>query len=256
MAIANIGRFVWHEHMTNDVKAAIAFYGEVVGWKTQPFGKGSDYTMWVGSQGPLGGVMTLPEKAKQMGAPPHWIGNVVVEDVKATAALVTKLGGKIVHGPETVPEVGSFVVLADPHGAVINAFQPSGPMSPHDASKEGEFCWNELITSDREAALKFYSQVFGWKSIDKMDMGPMGTYELYGVDGTTLGGMMNLPKGMTMPPSWLYYTETSNLDAAVARATKLGAKVMSTMDVPQGRIAQLMDPQGAAFALHQLTAKK
>ena len=60
-----------------------------------------------------------------------------------------------------------------------------------------------------------------------------------------------------MPPVWIHYAETSDLDAAIARATKQGAKVMNgPMEVPSGgRIAQLTDPQGAAFALHQ-SAKK
>jgi hypothetical protein len=60
MAHAN-GHFVSHDLLTKDPKAAIAFYSEVVGWKTQPFTEGgkSDYAMWVGSQGPLGGVMKL-----------------------------------------------------------------------------------------------------------------------------------------------------------------------------------------------------
>jgi hypothetical protein len=39
----------------------------VVGWKTQPFEESEDYVMWVGGQGPLGGVMTLPDEAAQMG---------------------------------------------------------------------------------------------------------------------------------------------------------------------------------------------
>ena len=57
-----------------------------------------------------------------------------------------------------------------------------------------------------------------------------------------------------MPPMWLYYVDTKNLDAAIARATKRGARVMNgPMEEPGGaRIAQLVDPQGAAFALHQL----
>ena len=54
----NAGRFVWHELMAKDPKAAMAFYGEVTGWKTEPFGDGG-YTMWVGVQGPLGGVMRI-----------------------------------------------------------------------------------------------------------------------------------------------------------------------------------------------------
>lgn len=59
--------------MTSDAPAAIAFYGDVVGWKSQSFAEGGgDDTLWVGGQGPLGGVMKLPEQASKMGAPPHW----------------------------------------------------------------------------------------------------------------------------------------------------------------------------------------
>jgi predicted enzyme related to lactoylglutathione lyase len=257
MANANNGQFVWHEHLTKDPKAAIAFYTEVVGWKTQPFAEGGDYVMWVGSQGPLGGVMKLPEQAAKMGAPPHWIGNVQVEDVDATAALTKKLGGKVYKEPEDIPTVGRFAVIADPQGAVIAVFKPNAAMTLHDSTKEGEFCWNELITSDSAAAFKFYSELFGWKSIQEMDMGPMGTYRVYGIGDKQIGGMMTTPKGAPMPPMWLHYTETSDLDAAIGRATKRGAKIMNgPMDVPGGgRIAQMMDPQGAAFALHQAAKK-
>src|SRR6185436_20564979 len=92
---ANNGRFVWYEHLTNDPKAAIAFYKDVVGWKTQPFGEGNDYMMWVSEQGPMGGVMKLPDEAKKMGAPPHWMAHVEVANVDASAAQVKKLGGKV-----------------------------------------------------------------------------------------------------------------------------------------------------------------
>src|SRR6188472_3800890 len=74
MSNSNRGRFVWHEYLAKDPKAAIAFYTETLGWKTQPFGDGG-YTMWVSAQGPLGGVFPLPEAAAQMGAPPHWMAH-------------------------------------------------------------------------------------------------------------------------------------------------------------------------------------
>src|SRR5262245_39707420 len=92
------GRFVWYELMTTDTKGAIAFYTEVIGWKTQTFEGAAakePYTMWVGSQGPMGGVVTLPEQAKQMGAPPHWMAHVDVDDVDATMTTVKSLGGAV-----------------------------------------------------------------------------------------------------------------------------------------------------------------
>ncbi len=255
MATSRKGLFVWYEHLTRDVKGAIAFYSEVVGWSTQPFN--DRYIMWVGSQGPLGGVMELPEDTVKTGAPPHWMAHVQVDDVDATAALTKKLGGRICKEPTDIPGVGRFAVIADPQGVPISMFRPSQAMTLHDPARDGEFCWNELLTSDSEGAFRFHSQLFGWEVLEDMDMGPQGAYRIYGLDGTRLGGMMTIPKGAAMPPSWFYYLSTSDLDAAIGRATRKGGRVMNgPMEVPGGgRIAQLIDAQGAAFALHQAPRK-
>lgn len=245
------GNWVWHDHLTKDVDAAIAFYGDVAGWKTERFGD-SHYTMWVGGQGPMGGVMKLPDEVEKMGIPPHWIGNVQVADVDATVARARELGGKVHKEPEEIPTVGRFAIVADPQGAAVSVFQPQGAMDLHDVQKPGEVCWNELMTSDSAAAFDFYSKLFGWKLINEMDMGPMGKYRIFGVGDKQEGGMMTTPPGSPMPPAWLFYIETADLDAAVERAKAKGARVLNgPMDVPGGRAAQLMDAQGAAFGLHQ-----
>jgi predicted enzyme related to lactoylglutathione lyase len=238
--------------MTRDVPAAIAFYSEVLGWKTQPFDKTGNYTMWVASQGPLGGVMKLPDG--EAGTPPNWMAHVQVADADATVKAVQRLGGRICQEPTDIPEVGRFSVIADPQGAVLSVFQPrSADMALHDLAKDGEFCWNELVTSDSAAAFRFHSELFGWKILEEMDMGPMGKYRVFGLGEVRIGGMMNLPPGAPMPPAWLYYVSTSDLDGTIARATRKGGKVLNgPVDIPGGgRIAQLLDAQGAAFALHK-----
>jgi hypothetical protein len=252
--MANEGRFVWHEHLTTDTPRSIAFYGEVVGWKTQPFGDDGSYTMWVSEQGPLGGVMALPPEARQMGAPPSWIGHVQVADVDATAARAVELGGKLHQPPTDVPTVGRFAVIGDPQGATISVFEPAGDMPLHDLGKDGEIGWNELVTSDDAAALAFYGELLGWKVQSTMDMGPLGTYSLFGVGETMLGGVMKTPPDAPMPPTWIFYANTSDLDAAAARVKSHGGQVVNgPMEVPGGRVVQIMDPVGAAFALHQQT---
>ena len=251
----NTGRFVWYELLTSDPKAAIAFYTHVVGWKTQAWETG-DYTMWAASQGPLGGVTRLPDEAKQMGAPPYWQANVQVDNVDETVAKVKQLGGKVLVA-EDVPTVGRFAVIADPQGAVIAVFTPSQDMAPHDVTKEGEFSWHELYTTNHEAAFEFYHSIVGWERLDEFDMGAMGKYLLWGRGGKQLGGMMTMPPSMKtpdgrpVPPSWMYYVTIADLDAALERAKGKGARVLNgPMEVPGGgRIVQLMDPQGAAFAL-------
>jgi predicted enzyme related to lactoylglutathione lyase len=264
MSNANDSRIVWYELLTTDPKAAISFYSEVVGWKTQPFE--DDYVMWVGSQGPLGGVMLLPEPAKKMGAPPHWTSHVQVADVEASIAKVRSLDGRVYLEPTDIPKVGRFAVVADPQGASINVFKPLPPekpeqeMKPHDSTKPGEFCWAELITTDHEAAFRFYSALFGWQRISDFDMGAMGKYLIYGVGGKQFGGMFSKSKQMSPAPpnAFLYYIQVADLDAATERAKAKSARVLNgPMEVPGGaRIVQLLDPQGAAFALHEEPKQK
>jgi predicted enzyme related to lactoylglutathione lyase len=251
------GRFVWYELMTTDTKNAIAFYTEVVGWKTELFKESEPgkepYNMWVASQGPLGGVMTLPDEVKKMGVPPHWMAHVEVDDVDATVAKVKKLGGKVLAPPMDIPTVGRFSVIADPQGASLSVFKPLQSMTAHDTTKPGEASWHELYANDHQKVLEFYYDLFGWKKLSEMDMGPPGKYTIFGQGEKQYGGAMNITAEMKMPPSWAYYFNVDDLDAALERAKKRDAKVMfGPMEVPGGtRVAMLTDPQGAVFALHE-----
>lgn len=267
MTTTNTGRFVWYELMTTDPSAAIAFYTHVIGWTTHTWGERSEpYTMWVGSQGPLGGTMKLPEEAHKAGAPPHWMANVEVADVDATAAKARGLGARVHVEPMDIPKLGRIAVIADPQGAALAMFKsneakpdeakPDEAMPLHTA-KAGEFGWSELLTTDHEAAFRFYSELFGWQKVNELDMGPMGKYLLFGHGERPFGGMLTKLKDMSMPPAWLYYVEVDDLDAAIERAKAKGGRVANgPMEDPGGdRIAQLFDPQGAAFGLFERTVK-
>jgi hypothetical protein len=83
-----------------------------------------------------------------------------------------------------------------------------------------------------------------------MDMGETGTYQMYGRNGETLGGMFNAPQAKV--PYWLIYVMVDDADSAAKRVTDHGGKVLNgPIEVPGGgRIAQCMDPQGAMFAVH------
>src|SRR5262249_21167573 len=137
MAQATPGHFIWYDLLTKDPKAAIDFYASVVGWTTQPIEHG--YTMFLGSQGPVGGTVELTEAMRKMGAPPHWTSNVCVADVDATVAEVRKLGGRVLMEPSEFPKVGRLAGIADPQGAAIHLFKPNDPMTLHDTTQPGEF---------------------------------------------------------------------------------------------------------------------
>ncbi len=248
------GRFLWHELLTTDTRAATAFYTKVVGWTTQAWERDPSYTMWMAKTGPMGGVMTLPADAKMMGAPPNWLTYIGTPDVDATVRDATRLGGRLLTGPMEIPTVGRFAVLADPQGAVFAAFTPAqAPSGEGGPPKPGDFSWHELVTTDHMAAFRFYRELFGWEKTQAMDMGPeMGTYQMYGWQGVRLGGMYNKPKEMPAPPHWLPYAMVPDAKKAAAAAKASGGTVVNgPMEVPGGDwITQIIDPQGAAFAVH------
>ncbi|MBQ91465.1 MAG: hypothetical protein CL441_08695 [Acidimicrobiaceae bacterium] len=123
----------------------------------------------------------------------------------------------------------------------------------------GRFVWHELNTSDPDAAKRFYSAIFGWVKGEAMNMGPMGTYQMYGREGQAPeGGMMTTPPGHPGPPaSWLHYVRVPDVAAALEQVKALGGQVLNgPQEVPGGdQVAQCLDPQGAAFAIHAKKAE-
>jgi predicted enzyme related to lactoylglutathione lyase len=247
------GRFIWHELLTGDPAAAERFYKDVVGWTAQPFGGGTPgYTLFLGNDAPAAGMMQLTDDMARMGAQPSWTGYIEVDDTDATVEQATKLGGSVIVPPRTVDGVGRFAILTDPQGVVFAIIRSDTAPGPETDPKPFEFSWHELVTTDWKAANEFYSALFGWKKQSEMDMGPMGTYYMFGRDRFTYGGMMNKPADMPAP-HWLHYVQVpDSADAAADRATRSGGQVVNgPMEVPGGdRIAAIVDPQGAMIAVH------
>jgi uncharacterized protein len=256
MAVATstlLGRPLWYELMTSDMKAAESFYGTVVGWKTKPFdGAGQPYTMFNRSgDNNIAGVMTKPDEVK---APPFWAMYIGVPDLEEAAAHITRLGGSAHTEVIEVPSVGRMQMMMDPQGAAFYIYEPADDQQPPEAAAEvGEASWRELMTTDMPAAMKFYQQVFGWQPSQAMDMGPMGTYQMFKRPHGDIGGMMNKPPEMAnVPPNWQIYFRVPDVHAAAERIKANGGQILNgPMEVPDGDwIVNAVDPQGAAFGLH------
>jgi uncharacterized protein len=119
----------------------------------------------------------------------------------------------------------------------------------------GTFCWMELGTTDASQARDFYAKLFGWEVV-AAPMGPDFTYYTFRVGGKDVAAMYQLMPDqlkMGVPPHWLSYVAVTDADAAAARATALGGKVvMGPHDAAEhGRLAIITDPQGAVFAVWQ-----
>lgn len=116
------------------------------------------------------------------------------------------------------------------------------------------FCWDELSTTDVDAAKRFYGRLFDWTTND-VAMGP-APYTFAKIRDVAAAGLMKLPPEAAagkVPPHWLSYVYVKDTDALAAKVTTLGGRVLAgPMDYgDMGRGAVIADPTGAAFALWQ-----
>jgi predicted enzyme related to lactoylglutathione lyase len=253
------GRFVWQELMTEDTASAGTFYSKVVGWHAQPSAVDQSYTQFGIGSAFYAGMMKVPDEARAAGAKPQWLPYIGAADVEATVAAAERLGGTVKRAAHDIPTIGRFAILADPQGAAFAVFKPASEgAAPPATPPRGSFAWMELATSNYEAAFDFYSKLFGWQALHRMDMGPQGVYLIFGADGVQRGGIYKLNQERSSRPYWLPYAEVASADAAATAATAAGGKVVvGPLEVPGGgRIVQVTDPSGALFAVHSAAPAK
>jgi uncharacterized protein len=245
------GQILWYELMTTDMKAAEAFYSKVVGWTVAPFeGSPQAYDMFMRTaEAPAAGVMNIPDG---MQFPPYWGMYVGVDRLEDAVAQIERLGGKTLGPLIDIPTIGRMQMMMDPQSAAFAIYESSSPQPAEAEPQVGQASWHELMTTDAEAAMQFYSELFGWKPTETMDMGPMGKYHMFGRT-FPLGGMMNKPAELAhVPPNWGIYFRVDEINAATDRVKSNGGQVLNgPTEVPGGDfIVNCMDPQGAAFSLH------
>lgn len=247
-----LGRVLWYELLTTDVKAAEKFYTAVAGWTISPFeGSQEPYGMWTRADGvSVGGLMKIPEA---MSLPPHWRMFVGVPGLENAVSQVESLGGSSLSPVIEVPSVGRMRSMSDPQGSAFSLFEPASPPQQPEAEPQlGDVSWHELFATDAAAAMAFYAQLFGWQPTETMDMGPMGKYYMFGRT-FPLGGMMNKPAEMAnVPNHWSFYFRVPDVHSGAELVESGGGTVINgPMEVPGGDwIVNCMDPQGATFSLH------
>lgn len=248
-----LGRPIWYELMTTDTAAAERFYCDVIGWTAAPF-DASPMPYTVFSRSGNAGVAGMMRRPDDMPMPPFWAMYVAVPTFDDAAAHITRLGGRGLSPVIDIPEVGRMQMMADPQGAAFYIMQPaSSNETPEGDPQPGEGSWHELMTTDADAAMRFYEEVFGWMPSEAMDMGEMGKYQMFNRPHGMIGGMMNKPKELAhVPPHWAIYFMVPDIDSAAERITRGGGQILNgPMEVPGGDwIVNAMDPQGAAFSLH------
>jgi predicted enzyme related to lactoylglutathione lyase len=244
------GTPIWYELITIDPDVAQKFYADVVGWSIADSGMAGsdDYRILTAPDGlGVGGLTMLPEGAPMK---PGWYAYIGVQDVDGTAEEIKRLGGSVDMGPQDIPGVGRFAMVADPQGMrfyIMRGDSPEG--SKAFGMAPGHCGWNELVTSDHEAALVFYGTLFDWENKESMSMGEMGDYCFVDHAGQRLGAVMTAGAGW--PTRWSYYFTVPSIEAAAERVKAGGGTIhQGPHEVPGGAWIILgADPQGLAFAL-------
>jgi len=244
----------WVELSSPDTDASAAFYRELMGWEVTapgPVEETGGYRMFQHDGRSVAGLMGHMQENQ----PTAWSTYISVADADETAAKVKAAGGSTIVEPMDVMDIGRMAFFADPTGAVFGVWQPRTFTGAELVNEPGSLAWNEVLTRDAEAGRAFYTAVFGWTAGRPSFEGAPQSYTVWELDGRQVGGMMQMSDEWfppEIPPHWGVVFAVADCDATVAKARELGSTVTNgPMDMPIGRFAGLIDPQGASFTVMQ-----
>jgi predicted enzyme related to lactoylglutathione lyase len=126
-------------------------------------------------------------------------------------------------------------------------------MPERDGYLPGVPCWVDTSQPDPEAAVDFYSGLFGWEFEDVMPPDSPGRYFIARVHGGDVAAVGSQPEGAPPRAVWNTYVWVESADEAAAKVRQAGGRVLTEpFDVMgAGRMAVCMDPEGAAFCVWQ-----
>ncbi|MBB1254761.1 VOC family protein [Streptomyces alkaliterrae] len=250
------GEPCWVDATFPDLEGAKRFYSEVVGWT---FGESAPeyggYTQAYADGRAVAAV--APPMPGQPEEPPAWCLYLATSDVEATAARARELGGTLLMEPMRVGDFGSMSLVREPSGAVFGLWQSGVHTGFERVGEEGAYCWGELLTAEPDKADAFLPSLFGY-GVKKMRTPDMD-YRMWELapDRPVMGRMRTGDPGgppAGTPPRVQVYFAVGDCDTSVDAARRLGATVeLDPTDTPFGRIAALVDPQGAAFSVVDLS---
>lgn len=114
----------------------------------------------------------------------------------------------------------------------------------------GAPCWMDLVTSDVDTSIAFYTELFGWTC---REASGIEGYRYFLLDDRAVGGVMTNEAEWEMPDAWSVFLRTDDV-AAVAAATPAagGAVLMEPCEVaPNGSFTIVRDAGGAVVSAWQ-----
>ncbi|HVO51802.1 MAG TPA: VOC family protein [Thermoanaerobaculia bacterium] len=253
------GKFVWFDLLTNDAKAAEAYYGGLFGWTFEVLKDHEPPYKIIRDKGqPIGGVVDMTTRKEQL-PESTWLGYVSVPDVDAAAAAFKEKGGAVLKAPFDVARLARAAVVTDPQHALLGLIHIAKGDPPDTPPASGRFLWIEHMAKDAPAAMAFYHDVLGYdaKPLDAGVAGVDFAYYALGRGGKNRAGLYATP-WKDLNSNWLPYVLVADAAAAAEKAKALGGRVVlaPSPDTRDGSLAIVVDPTGAALALQKYPFEK
>ena len=240
------GVFCWVDLATSDVDGAKRFYADVFGWAydDRDAGDGNTYAMATRDGHVVAGLAAAMDPG-----PPRWQSYIAVESANEASSSAEAAGARVIVAPMDVGPAGRMAVLQDPTGAVVLVWEARDRAGAELVNAPGALCWNDLQTSDVATAVSFYGDVFGW-TLDTVDGAPDERHSIH-VGETLNGGIAAIPAGgPDVPPYWLACFAVDDVPASREAIQQAGGQpVTDVLELPTGRFAVVLDPQGAALGI-------
>ena len=131
-------------------------------------------------------------------------------------------------------------------------------MPERDGYIPGVPCWIDTSQPDPQAAVDFYSGLFGWEFEDVMPPGTEGSYFSARIRGGDVAAVSSAPEGAPPMATWNTYIWVDSADETASKVRDAGGSVVvepfDVMDA--GRMAVFADPEGAVFSVWQAKGHK
>jgi predicted enzyme related to lactoylglutathione lyase len=248
-----VGKFVWFDLFTYDLNSVSHFYEELFGWSFSPVESGRKIVNTITREGvPIGNAIQIKRKRDEV-RKSKWLSYMSVENVDESVKLVEQNHGTVYMRPKELPNRGRVAVVKDPLGAVFAMVTASGGDPPDEEIMENFWIGSELWTSNMDSAMNFYHLLVDYEK-KLVDVGTESKYLLLIKDGQPRAGMVSIP-GNDIKPNWVPYIAVEDIMTVTDKAKQLGGILLIEPDkkVREGMLAIISDPNGAVFAVQQLS---
>jgi len=244
------GKFVWADLFSSDMEASRRFYEQVFGWEwrrikdpPQPYG------VFYLDGNPVAGLAyrKAPDGEGSYG---RWIHYLSVKDVSASEMAISQHVGRTIVSRRSYADRGEFAIVTDSQDTLFGIIHASSGDPGDYRAANGEWIWRELFTRDMGAAIRFYTELFGYAAEEDHENRKVVEYLLES------GGYLRAGIGLLSPdtdtaPAWLGYVRVGDVNAALRRALAHGGKLLyePRPEVANGGLAIVADPTGANIGL-------